>query len=161
MHGPFWKHSLLIGLYARASKRSESACIPFPQERTIIISNIHVLGVKTHLLFLISITCYYLFRWHSNCGNTYHRSVQLYGYKFGAIAVFHCFFYNSLFLTIKDKMVSDLGTFLQLRSQYKLVLSVWIERHCIPFLTHVFFWILQSMWRISIYMYNEEGQKLF
>ena len=73
----------------------------------------------------------------------------MYGYKFGAIAVFHC----SVIMKCFQNFVSDLGTFLQLYVQIKtgieFALSVRTQRSCIPNLGHLLL-RLQSMKGISI-----------
>ena len=85
------------------------------------------------------------------------RSVQFYGYKFGSIAVFHV----SVIMHSFQKLVSDLGTFLQLctnKTAIEFALYGY-EHKDLAFLIYLghLLWSLQSMGRISIY--NEERQK--
>ena len=71
------------------------------------------------------ITFYYLYGWHSNCDNTEHRGLQLYEYKFGAIAVFHC----SVIMHCFEKLVSDFFIYVQIETGIEFALSVWTQTH--------------------------------
>ena len=91
------------------------------------------------------ITFYYIYGWHSNCGNTEQRSVQFYGYKFGGIAVFHFSVIMHSFQKKWFQILAHFYSYVQIKNGIEFALSVWAQRPWFLF-WDIFCWAC-SQWR--------------